>query len=91
MNSESLQARLKNWLALTTIALFIGWVWLAVLPRLQQNSALKEDIEFLDEQGIDPSALYYTDLEAMSRLEAQIEKAKALNPKAFWYPSNMTD
>ena len=78
--------QVKNWARLTAIVIVVGCVWMVVLPFLQHNSALQKEIQFLDEQGIDPSALYYTDLEVMSKLEANVMKAKEQNPQAFWIP-----
>ena len=37
-------------------------VWCSLLPRIAQAPAIKQWIEPLREQGIDPSALYYTDV-----------------------------
>ncbi len=43
----------------------IGAFWLVVLPWLAGRPRMQEHLEWLDERRIDPSAMYYTELEAM--------------------------
>jgi hypothetical protein len=40
-------------------------LWLIVLPWLAAYPLIAGRVRWLDEQGIDPSAMYYTELEAM--------------------------
>jgi hypothetical protein len=40
-------------------------IWLVVLPWLARQPSVDARIRRLDAQGIDPSAMYYTELESM--------------------------
>ena len=47
-------------------ALFaVGLVWFVALPWAAERPRMADRLEWLDEQGIDPSAMYYTELEMM--------------------------
>jgi hypothetical protein len=50
-------------LVLTTI--LIAGVWLLVLPWLARRPAIGAYLRWLDERQIDPSAMYYTEVDAM--------------------------
>lgn len=45
--------------------LVIGLVWCVVLPWLSTRPPVAQRLEWLDDQGIDPSAMFYTELDAM--------------------------
>ncbi len=51
--------RLLAWL------IFLGVVWLVVLPWWAARPHMHEHLQWLDEKQVDPSAMYYTELEAM--------------------------
>ena len=59
-------------------------VWLFVLPWIASRPSIRSRIDDLNRQGIDPAALYYTDLEAMHRLESDVEAIRRAHPRAFW-------
>lgn len=40
-------------------------VWLGVLPWIGRREPVADRIEWLEQKGIDPSAMYYTELDAM--------------------------
>jgi hypothetical protein len=63
----------------------LALVWLVVLPALEQLAWIRQRIEHLERRQVNPEALYYTDLEAMPRLEQQARAAVSRNPKAFWH------
>lgn len=58
-------------LAVATLA--VGLVWCVVLPRIAKVNAIEERLQFLDDRGIDPSAMYYTELDAMDAILDRIE------------------
>jgi hypothetical protein len=62
----------------------IAIVWTVVLPWFGARQSMRAQIDFLKGQGIDPSALYYTDLEAMPRLESNLAALRQTHPEAFW-------
>lgn len=53
-------------LAVTTLA--IAAVWLLALPWIAEQPRMKAHLDWLDERGIDPSAMYYTELDAMDEI-----------------------
>lgn len=56
--------------ASAAILLIWGWglPWIAQLPTIDKR------LQFLDERGIDPSAMYYTELDAMDKILQRIEQ-----------------
>jgi hypothetical protein len=55
--------------AVVTIACF----WCIALPWYASQPAIKEHLQFLDDRGIDPSAMFYTELDAMDAILEKIE------------------
>ncbi len=45
--------------------LVIGLVWCMFLPWLANRPSVAERLKWLDEKRIDPSAMFYTELDAM--------------------------
>jgi hypothetical protein len=43
----------------------IGLVWLIVLPWWAKRTTMQAHLEWLQARRVDPSAMYYTELEAM--------------------------
>lgn len=60
-------------LALFTVLTIIGIVWCQLLPRLARQPSVQEHLAFLDENGIDPSAMFYTELDAMEPILRRLE------------------
>lgn len=60
--------RLVAWMVL------IGVVWLVVLPWLAAQPAMKRHRQWLDDRGIDPGAMYYTELDAMEPILDRLNK-----------------
>lgn len=56
---------LRGRTALAASCLGIAISWLVVLPWLSALPGQRERIDWLREQRIDPSAMYYTEVEAM--------------------------
>jgi hypothetical protein len=51
----------------------IACLWCMVLPWYASQPSMKEHLEFLDDRGIDPSAMFYTELDAMDVILEKIE------------------
>lgn len=49
----------------------VGLIWLVVLPSSAKRPAMRAHLRWLDDQGIDPSAMYYTELELMEKILAR--------------------
>ena len=52
-------------MVLLLVSIAIGAVWCVVLPWLANRPNMRQQLNLLDEQGIDPSAMFYTELDAM--------------------------
>ncbi|WP_417850444.1 hypothetical protein [Thalassoglobus sp.] len=63
--------QVKRQLALVVTTLALLSVWLLFLPAYANRPAVKEHLQWLDEKGIDPSAMYYTELEVMEKILAR--------------------
>ena len=74
----------KGWASLCLAVSAILIVWTLVLPWIGSRPSVRSQIENLNRLGIDPAALYYTDLEAMERIEANIAAISQAHPDAFW-------
>ena len=74
----------KGWAALSLCIATIAIVWMLILPWIGEQQSVKSNIEHLKQRGIDASALYYTDLEAMEQIESDINAISKAHPDAFW-------
>jgi len=74
----------RGWflLCLGTSATLI--VWMLVLPWIGSRQSVCSQIENMERHGIDPAALYYTDLEAMERIESEVAAIRQAHRGAFW-------
>lgn len=45
--------------------LSLSFLWCIVLPWIAAQPRMKRQLDFLDDRGIDPSAMFYTELDAM--------------------------
>jgi hypothetical protein len=75
---------MKEWTSLGLGVTTILIVWLLVLPWVGSQEPIASQIDALDRQGIDPAALFYTDLDAMSRVESGINAITRSHHQAFW-------
>lgn len=73
MSASSLQTRKRNTrnLIIATAMLTLVWGWL--LPMLANQPQIQARLKFLDHHGIDPSAMFYTELDAMAPILERIE------------------
>ena len=51
----------------------IAIVWCVVLPYIASLERMRSYTRWLDQQGIDPSAMYYTELDAMKPILQRLE------------------
>jgi hypothetical protein len=56
--------------------LVIAIVWCVVLPQMAGLPPVREYMNWLDERGIDPSAMYYTELPAMEPILDRLERPR---------------
>ena len=61
-------------------------VWLVLLPILSTQPTTAARIERLESKGIDPSAMFYTDVEIMEEISHRWKETTAKHPDALWVP-----
>ena len=61
-------------------------IWLLLLPFLSTQPTIAARIERLESKGIDPSAMFYTELDIMDDISHRWEESKAKHPDALWRP-----
>jgi len=59
---------------LTAVSLLLGFLWCFVLPHIATKPSVRSHLEWLEQRGIDPSAMYYTELEAMEPILHRLER-----------------
>lgn len=57
--------QIRRVLALAATIVILSEVWLVLLPAYANQPEMKRHLQWLDDKGIDPSAMYYTELEMM--------------------------
>lgn len=62
----------------------VAFLWLIVLPWIGSFPAVQAKIAREEAAGIDPSAKFYTELEAMGRLSERLDGIRHANHDAFW-------
>lgn len=53
----------------------VGVVWLVVLPWIAARPAVDDHLRHLKERGVDPSAMYYTELECLEPVLDRLNRA----------------
>jgi len=76
--------RWSDWTRLAFGLLVIVVVWMTVLPRIADQESVQRHIEFLEQQQIDPSAMFYTELAPMAQVRARVAKLRRDHPAPFW-------
>ena len=74
----------RNWLALILIRGLLLFVCLAVLPMIARQPRVAERIGRLDARGIDPTAIFYSELDAMPAAEAHIRRVRSAPQDPLW-------
>ncbi|MCA9075973.1 MAG: hypothetical protein KDA93_13175 [Planctomycetaceae bacterium] len=62
-----------GWGLLLTVLMAMSVIWCGLLPWIATRPHVQRQLTFLDERGIDPSAMFYTELDAM---DAILERAE---------------
>jgi hypothetical protein len=74
----------SSWRRLVVCAITMLLLWTQLLPRLEKYGVVRTFIERMQEQGINPSAVYYTEHPASHDWERTIRERIGRNPNAFW-------
>jgi hypothetical protein len=80
VTSTRMQGRKKFLLAVVAA---VG-LWGILLPWLGQHEAIADHIELQRHHGIDPSAMYYSELETLPPIVHRLEKLHTTNPAELW-------
>lgn len=76
----------RAWLAFAAAWGLIAAVWLGLLPRIAASPAISSRLDELDAQGIDPSAMYYSELPVMDDVLTDVDAFHRRHPDAVWTP-----
>ena len=77
----------RRWGRLAVCCAVLGIIWLGVLPSVSNTAAVRSRIRFLESRGIDPAAMFYTELDAMDGVLERLDNFHRRNPTALWVPS----
>jgi 4-amino-4-deoxy-L-arabinose transferase-like glycosyltransferase len=72
--------RLACWTAAAIV------VWLVILPWVAARPDMQRRIEFLEQRRIDPSAMFYTEVESMNEVRQRMAQRRQQHPAPFWSP-----
>jgi uncharacterized membrane protein len=64
----------QSWAKFSLAVLVVSLVWLVVLPRIARIAAVQERIERNERLGIDPSAMFYSDLEHLEYRDGMLRR-----------------
>ncbi len=92
MHQETREVRssrpLHRW-SLLLVTLTAMWViWCGVLPWVAAQPKMKQHLTFLDERGIDPSAMFYTELDAMDAILHKVDRTQSFTVAPTDHPEN---
>lgn len=61
-------------------------IWGIALPWIASRPTIARRLSDLEAQGIDPSAMYYTELPAMEHVLFRLDRFHHSHPDALWNP-----
>ncbi len=65
LSPEAPVSKLAGLTRLALIMLSVAMIWGVMLPWLAGRPRIAAQLQWLDDQGVDPSAMYYTELDVM--------------------------
>jgi hypothetical protein len=71
---------LRRAVRLTIGGALIAVVWCGLLPRLLEWPPIARHVALMEERGVDPSAMYYTELERLPLRPAWVDDVLVLWP-----------
>lgn len=84
--ASSADFRLGRWVMLGAVWSVIAATWCALLPAVAGRPAMQMQLQRQESLGIDASAMFYSELPAMEGVNAQMERVRRREPRAFWVP-----
>lgn len=82
MSSKSSSNSGTRSLALVSLLVAIGW--LVVFPAISRLGPIRRHIDRLEAARIDPSAMYYTELEMIDDVHRSLAEFHRDHPRALW-------
>jgi hypothetical protein len=82
--SQSAAISIGRWLRFAMSLLVVSGIWLVGLPWLGGFAVVADHIENQERQGIDPSAMFYSELEILPPVVHRIERLQKTNRGDFW-------
>lgn len=74
----------RMWTGFTFCVLSIAVIWLGILPQIARIPALEQQIEQFEAAGINPGAMYYSELEVMPRFINELNARERTHPNLLW-------
>lgn len=75
---------LKRWAKFAIAIVVLGFVWLILLPLVGAVPRVSKHVANQKRLGIDPSALFYTELEIASGIAHHVERLHDSHAARFW-------
>jgi hypothetical protein len=79
--------RHRRWGRLALAIVLIALAWLGLLPSIGAQANVKHRIETEERLGIDPSAMFYSELKIVPAIAHRVERLNEDHAGAFWTAS----
>ena len=86
LESAGARSLTRGRLKLLAVSAGVAAVWFLVLPWLAVQPSVQHRIDFLETRRIDPSAMFYTELEAMDEVHERMSEIRRRHGALFWRP-----
>ena len=74
----------QRWVPFLLLVTGVCLLWLVVFPQIATIPQVKTDIDFLEEKQIDPTAMFYSDLETIEDTVQEVTDFHKEHPNALW-------
>ncbi|WP_417378152.1 hypothetical protein [Gimesia sp.] len=74
----------QRWVRFLLLLAAVCLLWLVVFPQIATIPQVKAEIDFLEEKQIDPTAMFYSDLETIEDTVQNISNFHKAHPDALW-------
>lgn len=82
--TRSTRTLTERWTRLAAWCVAVAVIWLIVLPQIARLPAVDRWIGFVERQRIDPSAMFYTEVEQMRDTQQRIDRLRSQHAGSFW-------
>lgn len=87
-SSEAQTSMTGRWLRFAVAFLSVAAIWRLALPWVESYPQVSEHIATQKKLGVDPSAMFYTELEISSPIAHHVERLQEWHGNRFWNPEN---